>query len=178
MNIPVFLSCPKPYLNRQEKFLNDVENSLDVHDLCPLTLGRSEYDMSAPLVAIRRMMAGCCGLIAIAFRRTQIIKAFDRPDSDRADPVVNRAEEWLTSPYCQIEPAMAFQIGLPMLVWREKGVAAEGVLDRGAIGISMPEFDLDSPPNLKDLQWRKPLRQWVDQVRTVYDNRGNPPKLW
>lgn len=178
MKRPIFLSCPKPYLVRQERFLAQIEAALDEEDLCPLTLGRSEYDMSAPLVAIRRMMAGCCGLIAIAFRRTVLHSAVERPGPDLNETETIRDGEWLTSAYCQIEPSMAFQIGLPVLIWRESGVVADGILDRGAIGIAMPEFNLDNPPNLKDNQWRQPLRQWIEQVRRVYDNRGNPVQQW
>ena len=52
---------------------------------------------------------------------------------------------WLTSPWSQIEPAMAYQIGLPVLILREKGVIDEGILERGVLGLYMPQFDLDEP---------------------------------
>jgi hypothetical protein len=176
--LPIFLSSPKTYLDRQEEFLTQIELTLYEQDLQAITLGRSEYDLSAPLIAIRRLMAGCCGLMSIAFRRTHLIEAVDRPASDRGEDETNRADEWLTSPYCQIEPAMAFQIGLPVLIWRESGVVADGVLDRGALGISMPEFSLDAPPNLKERQWKQPLQQWIEQIRGLHQKRGNPVQLW
>lgn len=178
MFLPIFLSCPKTYLDRQEEFLTQIELTLFQQDLQAVTLGRSEYDLSAPLIAIRRLMGGCCGLICIAFRRTKITEAIERPSSDRGESERDRSGEWLTSSYCQIEPAMAFQIGLPVLVWREEGVTADGVLDRGALGISMPEFSLDSPPDLSERQWKQPLQQWIEQVRRVHQNRGIPEQLW
>lgn len=178
MQIPVFVSSPKSYLNRQECFLQEIENLLKSHDLRPMTLGRSDYDMDAPLEAIRRLMAGSCGLICIAFRRTFIARGKDRPASDKGETERLRDNTWLTSSYSQIEPAMAYQIGLPVLLWREKGVADEGVFDRGAVGLSMPVFDLDRPPNLDDSEWRQPLREWIDVVRLVHRKRGAPPRLW
>ncbi len=176
--IPVFVSAPKSFLKRQEDFLSKVEDELRRHDLRPSTLGRSDYDMTAPLDAIRRLMNGSCGLLCLAFRRTLIEDGTDRPASDTGEQQTSRNQTWLTSPFCQIEPAMAYQIGLPILLWRESGVAADGVFDRGALGLSMPEFNLDSPPELTDPNWSQPLREWIDLVRAVYRRRGSPVRLW
>lgn len=178
MRIPVFVSAPKTYLVRQEAFINEVEGELKQHDLRPMTLGRSDYDMNAPLDAIRRLMLGSCGLICVGFRRTFIETGADRPRSDKNEPSHPRDKTWLSSPYSQIEPAMAYQIGLPILLWREEGVIDDGVFDRGAVGLSMPTFNLDTPPKLSDPSWSQPLREWIDLVRTVYRKRGTPPQLW
>ena len=156
----------------------NLEQELRSHDLRPSTLGRSDYDMTAPLDAIRRLMNGSCGLMCLAFRRTFISEGIDRPSSDIGERESSRNSIWLTSAYSHIEPAMAYQIGLPILLWKEDGVLADGVFDRGALGLSMPEFDLDSPPNLAEQKWRQPLREWVDLVRSVYRRRGLPVQLW
>ena len=174
----VFLSAPKTFLRRQEAFLQSVERLLTEHDLSPVTLGRSDYDLNAPLEAIRRLMVSSCGLICIGFRRTYIERGADRPTSDKGESESSRDGTWLTSSYSQIEPAMAYQIGLPILLWREAGVMDEGVFDRGAMGLSMPVFDLDDPPDLSTARWRQPLREWVDLVRAVFRHRGAPPRQW
>jgi hypothetical protein len=178
MKLPVFVSTPKSYLQVQKEFVSSLETSLLARGLEPVTLGRSEYDINAPLEAVRRLMNACCGLICIGLRRTYVAEGVDRPASDIGEVEKNRAGTWLSSAYCQIEPAMAYQIGLPILLWREKGVADDGVFDRGAVGLSMPEFDLSNPPALTDQYWSQPLDQWVDMVRSVHRNRGNAPKLW
>ncbi len=178
MRVPVFLSAPKCFMKHQSDFLALVEQQLRAQNLEPRTLGRSDYDMDAPLEAIRRLMVGSCGLITLAFRRTYIEKGVDRPASDEGEVSSPRDDIWLTSPYCHIEPAMAFQLGLPLLIWREAGVLAEGILDRGAIGVSMPEFDLSKPPQMTDPQWEAPFREWVRRVGTVYRKRGEALRLW
>lgn len=178
MKIPVFVSCPKSYLERQEKFLLQVESHLASCDLIPMTLGRSEYSIDAPLEAIRRLMGGSFGLICLAFRRTLIIEGQDRPQSDMQEKEVDRSGTWLSSPYSQIEPAMAYQIGLPVLIWRESGVTPEGLLDRGAVGLSMPEFDLNTPPDLTEPMWGQPLQDWIDRVRSAHRHTAKAPKLW
>lgn len=178
MEIPVFVSCPKAYLKRQEAFLVKVEKALTEACLRPMTLGRSEYSIDAPLEAIRRLMTGSYGLIALAFRRSLVDKRVDRPQSDLGEAEVTQSETWLSSPYCQIEPAMAYQLGIPILVWREDGVVPEGLLDRGAVGLSMPAFNLDNPPSLADQRWKQPFQEWIDRVRSAHRKIGAAPQLW
>ncbi len=94
-----------------------------MHSLEPRTLGVTDYDMDAPLKAIRRLMLEFNGLITVAFRRSLIVEAKIRANTDLPEIQESRMTDgWLSSPYCQIEPAMAYQLGLPVLVLREKGV--------------------------------------------------------
>lgn len=178
MEIPVFISTPQGFLSKQEKFFRDVEETLKSNDLRPMTLGRTEYSIDAPLKAIRRIMACSFGLLALAFRRTFVSAGTDRPNSDLGWAPSDRSGSWLTSPYCHIEPAMAYQIGLPIIVWREKGVSAEGVLEKGVTGLMMPEFDLDNPPDLTQQEWSQPLQTWIGRVRHTYDQAGEVRERW
>jgi hypothetical protein len=181
MKIPIFLSFPKPHLKVQQAFMDNLVEYLQGRGLAPRTLGVTDYDMDAPLKAIRRLMLESNGLITVALRRTQIISGIVRPSTDIGDHPSTKIEDgWLTSPYCHIEPAMAYQLGLPVLVFREKGVIADGLLDRGAIGLFMPEFDLTNPiagyqrsPAFGDI-----MGKWEGSVRAVVDSKGNPPRLY
>ncbi len=186
MRIPVFLSYPKPYLQRQEKFINQIKDELCRRGLEPMTLGVTDYDMLAPLKGIRRLMLSSNGLITIAFRRAYIEKGCSRPESDitlsKGSKTTSSdiSDTWLTSPFCQIEPAMAFQMGLPILILRENGVIAEGILERDVLGQYLPEFNLDE--NMDDFfsseEWRQILSQWCNYVEQVYRRKGNPAYLY
>ena len=74
MNISVFLSYPKPHLKSQKDFVNKLREYLEQRGLQPRTLGVTDYDMEAPLTAIRRLMLESNGLITVAFRRNRIEK--------------------------------------------------------------------------------------------------------
>ena len=82
MNISVFLSYPKPHLKSQKDFVNKLREYLEQRGLQPRTLGVTDYDMEAPLTAIRRLMLESNGLITVAFRRNRIEKGSGKPDSD------------------------------------------------------------------------------------------------
>ena len=121
------------------------------------------------------------GLITIAFRRTFIEKGIIRANADLEDSEPTPISSvWWTSPYCQIEPAMAYQLGLPVLIFREKGVIAEGLLEKGVIGMYMPEFDLSKPIDeyIRSNEWRDIIARWEGFVRGVVEAKGNPPKLY
>lgn len=165
----------------QESFINSITDYLKARGIYPRTLGVTDYNMRAPLNAIRGLMLESNGIISIAFRRTYIEKGqvnFQSEISDRKS--IDVSGQWITSPYCQIEPAMAFQLGLPMLILREKGVLSEGILQPGVAGIYLPEFDLDKgfAEYFDSLEWKQLIGQWESYVRQVAENKGIPPRLY
>lgn len=178
--IPVFLSYPKPHLKKQNEFIEKIKVILDKKGFIGRTLGVTDYDMDEPLTAIRRLMLECNGVITIAFRRTYIETGVIKAYSDTDDNPTPIKEKWLTSPYCHIEPAMAFQIGLPVLIFRENGIIQDGVLEKGIIGTYLPEFNLESDMDkyLIDGEWNQILGKWEGYVRKVVENKGRPPKLY
>jgi len=173
----VFLSYPKPYNDQQKMFVDNLSQYLSESGFKPRTLGVTDYDMDAPLKAIRRLMLESNGLITIAFRRTFIQEGITKPTS-REETEIH--QKWLTSPYSHIEPAMAFQIGLPVLILREQGVMQDGILEKGVLGTYMPEFDLNlsTADYLSSNEWRQMAGQWEGKVRAVSENKGNPPRLY
>ncbi|UFW51094.1 MULTISPECIES: hypothetical protein [Bradyrhizobium] len=175
--IGIFLSYPKPHKNVQAKFIEAIKAHLVAQGLSPQTMTRSNYDMDAPLAGIRRLMIGCCGLLGVAFRRSYSEHFAIRDGADiQSISTELKQKVWLTSPYMQIEPAMAYQLGIPILLMKEKGVLAEGVIEQGVTGQYLPEFD---PENVTEpFDWSNAMNQWIGRVRAVYDHRGRPPQLY
>ena len=181
MRIPVFLSYPNPHLQRQQDFIERLVRYLQGRGLEPRTLGVTDYDMDAPLTAIRRLMLESNGLITVAFCRTEVREGVVRSGADLpGQNIADLKGVWYTSPYCQIEPAMGYQQGLPILVLRESQVIAEGLLERGAIGLFMPEFDLSKPLDeyFDSNEWNDIIGKWEGLVRAVVAAKGRPPRLF
>ncbi len=181
MGISVFLSYPKPCFAKQKQFVEHVSTYLQQRGFAPRTLGVTDYDMDAPLTAIRRLMLESNGLLTIAFRRTYVEKGTARLRTDiehlREESIDNH---WLTTPWAQIEPAMAYQLGLPILIIRESGVFADGILERGVAGLYMPEIDLDSDIGayFSSAEWNGIIGKWEGYVRAVVERKGRPPQLY
>jgi len=181
MGISVFLSYPLPFRQVQEEFVAAVRRYLEGRGFTPRTLGVTDWDMDAPLKAIRRMMMESNGLITIAFKRTFIERGSARPDPDIPRQETLKLDGyWMTTPWAHIEPAMAYQVGLPSLILRERYVFVDGLLDRGVMGLYMPEFDLDPPDPgyFNSAQWNNVLGKWEGYVRNVVERKGHPPPLF
>lgn len=177
MKKSIFLSYPRPFNADQENFIKDLSAYLSTRGMEPRTLGVTDYDVDALLKAIRRLMLESNGLITVAFRRTLVHSAEAKPGTAEAFAI---QDKWLTSPYAHIEPAMAFQIGLPILILRESGVIADGILEKGVVGTYMPEFDLSkaSASYLQSPELSQIIGKWEGYVASVIESRGNPPKLY
>ncbi|GAA0486454.1 hypothetical protein GCM10008986_09810 [Salinibacillus aidingensis] len=171
MGTSVFLSYPKPHQIVQEKFVEEIKQYLKSSGLEPRTLGVTDYDMDAPLTAIRRLMLESNGIITIAYRRYYINNGSFKysPDLEGQDSK-DISNVWMTSPYSHIEPAMAFQLGLPILILREKGVT----------GTYLPEFDLneDTQDYLEGAEFLQIMEKWKGYVRQVVQSKGTPPRLY
>jgi hypothetical protein len=75
---------------------------------------------------------------------------------------------------------MAYQLGLPVLIFREAGVMDDGVLEKGVVGLYMPEIDLEAPAEryFRSAEWNAIIGRWEGFVRAVVDRKGKPPALY
>jgi len=185
LSISIFLSHLRPANDAQRRFILALGAHLSERGFLPRTLGVTDYDMNAPLRAIRRILLECNGVLAIAFRRMlvvegQVLQGHTRHGAG-ADATELVGGAWLTSPWAHIEPALAYELGLPVLQVREAGVREEGLIERGVLGLAGPELDLDAetPESyLKAHEWVSVAGTWEGYVRTVFDRKGAPPRLF
>lgn len=187
MGIPIFLSRAEPHTKQQKSFNDRLCRHLKARGLDARTVGNTDYGLGG-LEAVRALMMQSNGLISVAFRRIQVERGFDRPD---ADPALGRVQQvdippdtWLTTPWCHMETAMAYQLGLPILVIVEKGVRLDGTLEAGVLVQYPPEFDVERTATQIDgffdtpEKWRQLSATWEGQVREVLRCRSRPPVLF
>jgi hypothetical protein len=172
MSIPVFLSHPRPNSVEQEQLVSKVRDYFKSRDLEPRTLGVSDYDTEVPLASIRRLMLECNGVLVLALRRYRI----DRGASVSREQEHDVSGKWLTSPWSHIEAGMGFQLGLPVLAFRESGVVADGVLEHGVMASYMPEIALDGDIDayLRSVVWRQLINRFESDVRELRKQKGIP----
>jgi hypothetical protein len=177
MPIQVFLSYPRPFSESQADLVALVRRYFRDRDLEPHTLGVSDYDTEVPLASIRRLMMECHGVLVLALRRYRIDQGAAVYKS-KGGEVVERsiAGDWLTSPWCHIEAGMGFQLGLPVLVFRERGVLADGVLEQDVMASYMPEIELDQGADsfLQTSEWRQLVNRFEADVREWRKRKGLP----
>ena len=149
--VPIYLSYPKPFNKLQERFINLLWEDLQRRGFIPRNMGTSEYSMEAPLVAISRIIAESQGCLCVAFRRVYIEKAVNKKGANVEGQSADALNDyWYTSPYSHIEPAMAYQLKLPILFFKEKGVRGEGMLETSSQSPYIPEFELSAEVSMED----------------------------
>lgn len=177
--IPVFLSYATPYNSLQQEFLNHVIEEIKDRMLFPRTLGRTDQYTQTPLTGIRRMMLSSFGFMTIAFRRAFVIEAISRLCTPQQQTFENF---WLSSPYIQIETAMAYQRGLPVMMLVEEGVSTNsvfgGVLEQGSGPFTIIRFNPQNQQSITDffnsVFWKETFEDWAGKVRCYYDRLTSP----
>lgn len=124
----VFLSVGRTSTKEQEEFVKAVEDFLRNHDLIPQTVGRTYFSSTQPLKAVDDLLRQCCGTVIIALERVFIKSGTEKRGSPDEKVLENTT---LPTVWNQIEAAMAYALGHPLLVIVENGLRSEGLLERG-----------------------------------------------
>jgi hypothetical protein len=126
--IKIFVSVGRTSTPQQEEFVSAIESHMRRNGLDPLALGRNFYSSQQPLRAIDELMSQCSGVAIVGFERLRITHAVDRKGSDLECQL---ADVTLPSVWNQIEAAMGYTRGLPLLVLIQQELRAEGLLEPG-----------------------------------------------
>jgi hypothetical protein len=124
----IFLSVGSALTSEQRQFVEAVEALLSAHDLVPRTVGRTDFADRQPLKRVAEVMRECSGTLVLALKRIQISEG-----SELCEPpfTTQLAGVSLPTVWNQIEAAMAYSMGQPLLAIVESGLRNEGVLEDG-----------------------------------------------
>lgn len=170
--IPVFLSHPSRLNTIQQQFVDAMIRQIRKEQLFPRTLPDTEQYPETPLTNIRRMILSSYGLVALNLRQREVTIIRNNLNQ----PIGTTT--WEGSPYAQIEPAMAYQRGLPMLLIRETGVEQSGLWFIGAGPFFIMEWDSTAADPIESFftrkDWKAIFKNWVCHVRSGYYIQTQP----
>lgn len=155
----VFVSVGSGLNSHQEAFVAAVEERLRAIGVTPRTIGRNTFSADAPLKSVTALMDSCVGAVVIALERFYFPAGVERRDSDQQGDL--DATSMPTS-WNQIEAAMAYGRGLPLLVIVDDRIRADGLLEKGndwfVQAVPLDELALTTPAFLGILEsWRSRL---------------------
>lgn len=104
--------------------------------LQPRTLGATDDPSKSPLDEVIDLMRACRGTMVLGYPQITVGRGTCR-ETDCSGLCLQT--EWN-----HIEAALAYSLGLPLLIIRHKGVS-RGVFDRGAVSAFLYEVDLREP---------------------------------
>jgi len=129
MEHKIFVSVGKNGTPEQEDFIRAIEDRLRAEGLIPCTVGRNTWTFGKPLEKVVELMSECVGAVIIALERSYFPEGIERRGHS-ADEIKLR-DIRLPTPFNQVEAAMAYVHGHPLLVIFEAGLREEGLLERG-----------------------------------------------
>jgi hypothetical protein len=194
--LDVFLSVSSKTTDEQEAFVRAVEDRLRSEGIRPHTINRNTFSSDAPLKAVTELMDKCVGTVVIALERTYFPSGLEKRGGSKE---VTLSEIKLPTPFNQIEAAMAYSRGHPLMVIVEEGVKSEGLLESGydwyvqwvrpEPGVLMsPEFNgvlADWKQKLiyiatkrRDPQATPPAKQLTDMTIIEIVGELKPAQLW
>lgn len=157
--INVFVSVGGTASEMQEAFVRAVEDRLRGEGLIPHTVGRNTFSADAPLKTVTELMDTCTGKFVIALERTYFPSGVEKRGGAYA---ANLAEVRYPTPWNQIEAAMAFSRGHPLMVIVERGLRSEGLLERGNQWYVQSVEPI--PSSLTSLEFNGVLASWKARV--------------
>lgn len=163
MSIDVFISVGTTKNPQQEQFIQAIEQLLRDNGLNPRCVGRTDFPSVQPLKFIEQLMHQSSGTVVIALERIHIETGIERRNSEIAKPLshVN-----LATPWNQIEAAMAYVIGHPILVIMEQGLRSEGLLEP-SYDWYIQSVDIDTA-TLHSRQFGGVLADWKKRVEDYH----------
>ena len=124
----IFISVGTPSTTQQEDFISAIEEKLSCEGLMPNTVGRNKFSADSPLKAINELMDECDGTVIVALERTYFPIGLEKRGSNNQSEL---KEVRVPTPWNQIESAMAYSKGHPLLIIIEEGLKTEGLLEKG-----------------------------------------------
>lgn len=170
--IPVFLSHPSRLNVLQQQFVDEMIRQIKKAILFPRTLPITEQYPETPLTNIRRMITSSYGMVSLNLRQREV----GLIQNNLGAPLAGTT--WEGSPFAQIEPGMAYQFGLPLLLVRETGVEQTGIWSFGIGPFLILEWDSTAPDPIESFfmknDWRSIFQNWISQVRAGYYLQTQP----
>lgn len=170
--VPVFLSHPSRLNTVQQEFVDTIIRKIRKALLFPRTLPISEQYPETPLTNIRRMILSSYGMVSLNLRQRRVSLI----ENNLNEPLTGTV--WEGSPFAQIEPGMAYQYGLPLLLIRETGVEQTGIWSFGIGPFLILEWDSTVPNPIETFfsrnDWKSIFENWTSQVRSGYYLQTQP----
>jgi hypothetical protein len=126
--VHVFVSVGGTANDTQETFVRAVEDRLRSEGMVPHTVGRNTFSADSPFKAVTDVMDKCAGVVVIALERLHFPAGTEKRGGDHAKPL---ADVKLSTAWNQIEAAIAYRRGVPLLVLVEEGLRTDGLLEKG-----------------------------------------------
>jgi len=165
MKIPVFVSCPTTLSEPQQASRQLILERLDGLDLEPRAIGVSDFATQFPLREVAVLARHCSGGVILGFEQFRVqqgIRKYGTSKQREVTELIILPTEWN-----QLEAGVLFSAGLPLLVFKEPGLAG-GIFDLGVSDVFLYEMPMPLSSDTDKRQLSSVFLKWQAEVRQHY----------
>jgi hypothetical protein len=169
-DIPVFVSLPSKLNPRQGAVHASVEKSLTRLRLISKTVGRSDRPLKSPIGEVYQLARRCAGGLIIGFRQIAVPSCTFWPDTEWTEQ--GSPNSHFPTPWNQLEAGMLYSLGVPMLIFAEKGVTG-GIFEKGMSNFFIHPFVCETFTEQDGEQMHEIISDWSRHVQNHYMDDDN-----
>ena len=155
----IFLSRPTKVGAPFESAYQQFDGFLTGQGFALKRLGGGNFSKKAPLRAVIDLIDGCTGAIILGYPQIEFSH-----EARRSAEVQNKVTYAMPTPWNQIEGALAYAGGKPILVVAHPGIAG-GVFDHGITGEGVLHLDLGEAGWFQKPEFQQPFAEWLEEVK-------------
>jgi len=167
----IFISVGGTATDNQENFVSAIEERLRSENLIPNTVGRNKFSADSPLKTINDLMNDCSGTIIVALERTYFPTGLEKRGGTKESKLTDTK---FATPWNQIEAAMAYSKGQPLMLIIEEGLKSEGLLEKGYDWYVM--WVKPEKSSLTTSEFNGVLSSWKSKVDLYKNNKSKSNK--
>jgi hypothetical protein len=163
----IFISAGSPSTTEQQEFLDALMDTIRSGGHRPRVINKTDPLYEQPLNGIRKVLSQCDGALIAAYERIHIDNGSERRNSKKETQIQDSA---ITTPWNQIEAAMAYAMGVPILVVCQESVRRDGLLEFGMdwyVDVVPDRVDSTLPPDFVSR-----LNQWCASLSEAQRSNG------
>ena len=123
------------------------------------------WSVKKPLLPIQKSMKEVSGCLVLALERFFAVEGIYKRGSEQEKKI---SQEQYSTPWSQIEAAMAYQAGLPLFIMKDENIRGEGMLDPATHDWMIVHINPEHPEELLKDPIRAFLKSWVEEVRAFH----------
>ncbi|WP_166336989.1 hypothetical protein [Sphingobacterium chungjuense] len=162
--IQVFISHPTPFNNNQDSFLKLLKKELEERGLNPVNLGKNNWSFKSPMQPIKELMIHSKAVVVVGLERFHDYIGYAKQHSKYE---VEYVHKFRSSSWIQIEAGMAYMVGIPILILKEKNIEKEGILDPNVSEFYVFEFDIEEQLTELSEELKAIIDNWSQHISTI-----------
>jgi hypothetical protein len=162
VEIPIFFSRGTPFNEVQSRFVDYFKSRFEQYGLKLVT---AEWSAENALLPVREKLKSVYGCVVLAIERMHSVESIYKQGSPKESKVKS---EFFTTPWVQMEAAMAYQQGLPLLIFAEQKIKNEGMIELGSHEFRIFTINPETPEKLEEDNFKFLIKSWSEKVRKFY----------